>query len=512
MHIHILGICGTFMGSLALLAREAGHTVTGADQHVYPPMSDQLEAAGITLHQGYDAEHIAQLKPDSVVIGNALSRGNASVEYVLDQGLDYQSGPQWLAEHVLHDRWVLAVAGTHGKTTSASMLAWILEHAGLSPGYLIGGVPSNFGQSARLGSSPYFVIEADEYDTAFFDKRSKFVHYHPRTLVLNNLEFDHADIFDDLAAIQKQFHHLIRTVPASGRILVPAEPALQAVIDMGCWSGLEYLSGSDSPWQLQAQAKDQSIFYVERCDASSDSTHHGTASNKAGEGEDPVNEIKVSDSKVSENKGQVQWPLCGEHNTSNALAAIAAANHVGVSVKAATAALSEFTSVKRRMEQLASIDGVTVYDDFAHHPSAIKTTLVGLRARYPDSRVIAIIEPRSNTMRMECHHQLLPDAVATADWVYWFDPSAEPAANGEPSANGKPSAATEASALQTLFADSDKIHVLNSIEDIVTQVASLASKNDQIVIMSNGGFGGIHNLLIKSLSESASLSKAVKPA
>lgn len=483
------------MGSLALLAREAGHTVTGADQHVYPPMSDQLEAAGITLHQGYDAEHIAKLKPDSVVIGNALSRGNASVEYVLDQGLDYQSGPQWLAEHVLHDRWVLAVAGTHGKTTSASMLAWILEHAGLSPGYLIGGVPSNFGQSARLGSSPYFVIEADEYDTAFFDKRSKFVHYHPRTLVLNNLEFDHADIFDDLAAIQKQFHHLIRTVPASGRILVPAEPALQAVIDMGCWSGLEYLSGSDSPWQLQAQAKDQSIFYVERCDASSDSTRHDTANNKASEN-------KVSENKASENKGQVQWPLCGEHNTSNALAAIAAANHVGVSVKAATAALSEFTSVKRRMEQLASIDGVTVYDDFAHHPSAIKTTLVGLRARYPDSRVIAIIEPRSNTMRMECHHQLLPDAVATADWVYWY----------ESSANGEPSADNEPSALQTLFADSEKIHVLNSIENIVTQVASLATKNDQIVIMSNGGFGGIHKLLIRSLSESASLSKAVNPA
>ena len=298
MHIHILGICGTFMGSLALLAREAGHIVTGADQNVYPPMSDQLEAAGIELYQGYDAEHIAALSPDSVIIGNALSRGNPSVEYVLDEGLHYQSGPEWLSEHVLRGRWVLAVAGTHGKTTTASMLAWILSYAGLEPGYLIGGVPSNFGKSARLGSAPYFVLEADEYDTAFFDKRSKFVHYHPQTLVINNLEFDHADIFDDLAAIQRQMHHLVRTVPAKGQIMIPNVTALNSVIDMGCWSTLEYLSGAQSPWEISLEAADQSTFNVAK----------------------------------GEDCGQVEWTLCGVHNRDNALAAIAAAHHIGVSV------------------------------------------------------------------------------------------------------------------------------------------------------------------------------------
>lgn len=450
MHIHILGICGTFMGSLALLAREAGHVVTGADQHVYPPMSDQLKAAGIELHQGYDAEHIAALSPDSVIIGNALSRGNPSVEYVLDEGLPYQSGPEWLAEHVLRNKWVLAVAGTHGKTTTASMLAWILSYAGLEPGYLIGGVPSNFGQSARLGCAPYFVIEADEYDTAFFDKRSKFVHYHPQTLVINNLEFDHADIFDDLAAIQRQMHHLIRTVPAKGQVMIPNTDDLNDVIKMGCWSALEYLSGAQSPWQISSEAVDQSSFNV----------------------------AKGNDT------GSVQWELCGEHNRDNALAAIAAAHHVGVSVSTATAALCEFASVKRRMERLACVNGVTVYDDFAHHPSAIKTSLAGMRARCNGGRVIAIIEPRSNTMRMGCHSDNLPASIVDADRVWWYESQGD------------------SDLLQTLFVDSEQVEVLNSIPLIIEQVVAQAKGGDEIVIMSNGGFGGIHALLISALEKS----------
>lgn len=462
MHIHILGICGTFMGSLALLAREAGHVVTGADQNVYPPMSDQLINAGIELHQGYDAEHIARLKPDSVVIGNALSRGNPSVEYVLDQGLSYQSGPAWLAEHVLHDRWVLAVAGTHGKTSTASMLAWILEHQGLAPGFLIGGVPGNFGLSARLGDSQYFVIEADEYDTAFFDKRSKFVHYHPKTLALNNLEFDHADIFEDLAAIQKQFHHLIRTVPASGRVLMPAETALQQVIDMGCWSQLEYLTGKQSAWRVETQANDQSAFELSR----------------------------IADAGADQSVGQVNWPLCGAHNLSNGLAAIAAANHIGISAVDAAQALSGFKSVKRRMELLATVNGVSVYDDFAHHPSAIKTTLEGLRARYPQQRIMAIIEPRSNTMRMGCHHDVLADAVKEADRVLWFEPDALVTGG---------SASDDLTELQKIFNGSSDNQVFNNIESIIAEASQYTASGDQIVIMSNGGFAGIHHLLIDAL-------------
>ena len=453
MHIHILGICGTFMGSLALLAREAGHVVTGADQHVYPPMSDQLEAAGIELHQGYDAEHIAALSPDSVIIGNALSRGNPSVEYVLDEGLSYQSGPEWLAEHVLKDRWVLAVAGTHGKTTTASMLAWILSYAGLEPGFLIGGVPSNFGQSARLGSAPYFVIEADEYDTAFFDKRSKFVHYHPQTLVINNLEFDHADIFDDLAAIQRQMHHLIRTVPAKGQVMIPDDKALNSVINMGCWSAMEYLSGSSSPWQINSEAVDQSTFTV-----------------TYGEG-------------AEQNSGAVQWSLCGVHNRDNALAAIASAHHIGVDVNVATAALCEFASVKRRMERLACINGVTVYDDFAHHPSAIKTTLAAMRARCKNGRVIAIIEPRSNTMRMGCHTDSLAAAITDADLVWWYESQ------------------DDSETLQTVFDGREDVLVRKNIALIIEQVSAQAKADDEIVIMSNGGFGGIHSLLINALEK-----------
>ncbi|HCV78657.1 MAG TPA: UDP-N-acetylmuramate:L-alanyl-gamma-D-glutamyl-meso-diaminopimelate ligase, partial [Pseudomonas sp.] len=374
MHIHILGICGTFMGSLAVLAKEAGHRVTGSDANVYPPMSTQLEAQGIELTQGYDP---AQLDPapDLVVIGNALSRGNPAVEYVLDKGLPYVSGPQWLAEHVLQGRWVLAVAGTHGKTTTTSMLAWVLEHAGMSPGFLIGGVPQNFGISARLGGTPFFVVEADEYDSAFFDKRSKFVHYRPRTTILNNLEYDHADIFPDLAAIERQFHHLVRTIPSSGLIIHPtAETALVRVLEMGCWTPVQ-TTGAGGQWQARLLAEDGSRFEV------------------------------LFEGQV---QGTVNWELTGQHNVANALATLAAARHVGVVPSLGVAALSEFRSVKRRMEKVAEVRGVTVYDDFAHHPTAIATTLQGLRARVGSERIIAVIEPRSNSMKLGAHRDGLP--------------------------------------------------------------------------------------------------------
>ena len=456
MHIHILGICGSFMGSLALLAREAGHQVSGADQQVYPPMSDQLRAADIILHEGYDAEHLVNMTPDIVVIGNALSRGNPSVEYVLEHNLVYQSGPQWLSEQVLKDRWVLAVAGTHGKTTTASMLAWILSEAGLAPGYLIGGVPCNFERSAQLGASPYFVIEADEYDTAFFDKRSKFVHYHPRTLVLNNLEFDHADIFSDLAAIQTQFHHLVRTVPAGGKILMPADTALEQVIEQGCWSPIEYLSSDKGVWQISGMSDDLSTFSV--C-------------------------YRPAESEPNEDQqGRVDWTLSGRHNQANALAAIAAANHVGVSVATASAALSDFTSVKRRMEEIACIDGVTVYDDFAHHPSAIQLTLAGLRAKVGGARIIAVIEPRSNTMRMGYHDQKLLAATDEANVLVWYSELENHADN-----------------LKVLFAGREQASVMDSVADIVDALLMQLRKGDHVVIMSNGAFSGIHSLLVNAL-------------
>jgi len=456
MHIHILGICGTFMGSLALLARQLGYRVSGADSGVYPPMSEQLAAEGIALHSGYDSEHLQSLAPDRVVIGNALSRGNSAVEAVLESGLPYCSGPEWLAEHVLRDRWVLAVAGTHGKTTTASMLAWILQQAGLQPGYLIGGVPSNFSRSATLGAGRYFVVEADEYDSAFFDKRSKFLHYRPRTLILNNLEFDHADIFDDLAAIQRQFHHLIRTVPSGGKIILPQEAALETVLQQGCWSSCEYLSGDDALWQSESLAADQSEFSL--------SCHADNAT-----------------------PSRVSWSLCGEHNRRNALAAVAAARSVGVSVADSAAALNQFSSVKRRLERLAEVGGITVYDDFAHHPTAIATTLAALRARVTAGRVLAIIEPRSNTMRMGVHNDRLPQAVADADGVWWC--AADQAAGSLRAAFSAP--------IERLPA---KLEVLAGIEDIIAQVLEVARAGDSIVVMSNGGFDGIHQRLIDALT------------
>jgi UDP-N-acetylmuramate: L-alanyl-gamma-D-glutamyl-meso-diaminopimelate ligase len=459
VHIHILGICGTFMGGLALLAKALGHEVTGSDANVYPPMSTQLEAAGIGLMQGYEAAHL-QPAPDMVVVGNAMKRGIPAVEYMLDAGLPYTSGPQWLAEQLLHDRWVLAVAGTHGKTSTSSMLAWILEYAGLKPGFLIGGVPGNFGQSARLGETPFFVVEADEYDTAFFDKRSKFIHYRPRTLVLNNLEFDHADIFDDLAAIQRQFHHLVRTVPGSGLIIAPQQDAaLRQVLEQGCWTPVERLSlletgaetGTETTavWGLRRLAADGSDFEVQ-CQGQ------------------PL--------------GRVRWGLKGEHNLANALAALAAARHAGVPAQVAAEALCEFRGIKRRLELLAEVDGVRVYDDFAHHPTAIATTLEGLRAAVGAQRIIAILEPRSNTMRMGVMAERLPEALRLADQVLVYAPK---------------SLGWDA---QTLFAkDADRIGCFTEIEAMVEHLGREASSGDHLLVMSNGGFGGIHRLLIERL-------------
>ncbi|HSB96143.1 MAG TPA: UDP-N-acetylmuramate:L-alanyl-gamma-D-glutamyl-meso-diaminopimelate ligase [Spongiibacteraceae bacterium] len=451
MHIHILGICGTFMGSLAILARELGHVVTGSDTAVYPPMSTQLEAQGIRLQEGYHPEHL-EPAPDLVIIGNALSRGNAAVEYVLERGLPYVSGPQWLADHVLQGRWVLACAGTHGKTTTSSLLTWLLEANGYNPGYLIGGVPENFAVSARLTDSNFFVIEADEYDCAFFDKRSKFVHYRPRTAVLNNLEFDHADIFPNLEAIQRQFHHLVRTIPASGKIISPsADTALGEVLAMGCWSEREStgLSSDAADWQAQLVAADGSCFDV---------------------------------LLRGQPQGRVTWRHTGLHNVQNALSAIAAAHHVGVRAADAIAACADFAGVKRRMELLANIRGIHVYDDFAHHPTAIATTLEGLRARVGSAPIVAVIEPRSNTMRMGLHLQRLAPATNAADRVLWYQP-----------------AGLDWS-LDDVIANSERPALLyNDIERIVADLTRDLSGGEHIVVMSNGGFGGIHQKLVSSL-------------
>ncbi|MBL4827477.1 MAG: UDP-N-acetylmuramate:L-alanyl-gamma-D-glutamyl-meso-diaminopimelate ligase [Spongiibacteraceae bacterium] len=454
MHIHVLGICGTFMGGLAILARQLGHQVTGSDANVYPPMSTQLQEQGISLTEGYSPTQLDPA-PDLIVVGNAMTRGNPVIEAMLDQGLPYISGPQWLSEHLLQDKWVLACAGTHGKTTTSSMLAWILEYADYKPGYLIGGVPSNFGISARIGDSAFFVIEADEYDTAFFDKRSKFVHYHPRTVVLNNLEFDHADIFENLAAIQKQFHHLVRIIPGNGRVIVPADDqAINEVLQQGLWSELERIKVGDSD------------------DKQSDWTAH-------------LNKADGSDFTVvfrGDSQGTVQWSHNGHHNVSNALAALAAARHVGVTAPIAIAALNEFKGVKRRMELLGVINGVTVYDDFAHHPTAIATTLAGLRAKVGKQRIIALIEPRSNTMRLGSHLEALPTATQLADKVYWYQPEG-----------------VDWTLSSVVEASDGRAQLYHSIEVIIGEVLEQSREGDHIVIMSNGGFGGIQSALVKSL-------------
>lgn len=460
MHIHILGICGTFMGGLAVLARQAGHKVTGCDANVYPPMSTQLQEQGIALIEGFGAEQIA-LQPDLYVIGNVVSRGNALMEEILNRGLPYTSGPQWMGEHILRHRWVLAVAGTHGKTTTSSMLAWILEDAGYAPGFLIGGVPMNFGISARLGGegrdgeSAFFVIEADEYDTAFFDKRSKFVHYHARTAILNNLEYDHADIFPDLTAIETQFHHLVRTVPGVGRLVVNArEPALERVLARGCWSGKELFGARDaSGWSLHE--------------------HHDGSFDVFLDGEP---------------QGTVQWKLSGEHNRLNALAAIAAARHVGVPPAQAIAALANFESVRRRMEVRGVVDEVTVYDDFAHHPTAIATTVAGLRRQAGgNARILAVLEPRSNTMKLGAMKDALPDSLAEADLVYGYG-----------AASGKD--ALGWSLAQALAPLGARAQAFSDIDALVAAVARDARPGDQVLAMSNGGFGGVHQKLLDALA------------
>ena len=463
MHIHILGVCGTFMGGLAALAHEAGHRVTGCDASVYPPMSDQLRALGIELIDGYDADQL-KLHPDVFVVGNVVSRGNPLVEAILDAGLRYTSGPQWLAEHVLPGRHVLAVAGTHGKTTTSAMLAWILESAGRQPGFLIGGVPVNFGVSARLGqvgglAVRPFVIEADEYDTAFFDKRSKFVHYRPRTAVLNNLEFDHADIFDDLGAIERQFHHLVRTVPASGRLVVNArDDALQRVLKTGCWSEvMRFGARKEAPGQLRSRGEAQAF------------------------------DVLRGSMKIA----RVEWDLLGEHNQLNALAAIAAAEHVGVEAELAAMALGSFHNVRRRLEQRGVVDGITVYDDFAHHPTAIHATVNGLRRKldalqgahnHIRTRILAIFEPRSNTMKLGSMKAQLPWALEEVDLAFCH------------------SKGLDWDATQALAPLEVPVVVSNDTDELVAKILIAARPGDHLLCMSNGGFSDIHAKLLEGLA------------
>jgi UDP-N-acetylmuramate: L-alanyl-gamma-D-glutamyl-meso-diaminopimelate ligase len=458
MRVHILGICGTFMGGIAAIAKAAGHQVTGSDRNVYPPMSTQLRALGITLVEGFET---AQLDPapDVVVVGNVMTRGVPVVEAMLDRGLPYASGPEWLAREVLKDRWVLAVAGTHGKTTTTSLLAWILEYAGLSPGFLIGGVPANFNSSARLGAVPFFVIEADEYDTAFFDKRAKFVHYHPRTLVLNNLEFDHADIYPDVAAIQRQFHHLVRTVPGSGSIIWNAgDERLAQTLKMGCWTPLQGFSGTaDGPGL--------------------------TARWRAGPGSAPdFSRFDVLESGTV--RGTVEWDAMGVHSMENSLAAIAAAQHAGVPVATAVAALRGFKGIARRMQLRGEARGVRVYDDFAHHPTAIATTVDGLRRRVGSARILAVLELRSNTMRMGVHNDLIAPALAGADEIYIFTP---------------PDLGWDSAPLIKELGR--RGHAVASIDAMAHAVSAQALAGDSVLVMSNGGFGGLHEKLLTALRE-----------
>ncbi|GAB2181029.1 UDP-N-acetylmuramate:L-alanyl-gamma-D-glutamyl-me so-diaminopimelate ligase [Denitratisoma sp. agr-D3] len=447
MHIHILGVCGTFMGGIALLARAAGHRVTGCDANVYPPMSTQLEEQGIALINGYGVDQLS-LAPDLYVVGNAISRGNPLLEEILNRNLPYVSGPQWLAENILQGKWVLGVAGTHGKTTTTSLLAWILEDAGLNPGFLVGGVPQDFGVSARLTDSPFFVIEADEYDTAFCDKRSKFVHYHPRTVILNNLEFDHADIFADLAAIETQFHHLVRTIPGQGLIVANGgEASLQRVLARGCWSDVNWFNRQDA-WHAEPLADD--VFRVR-------------------EGERVV--------------GQTTLSLPGAHNQANAVAALLAARHAGVPLAAGLDALSRFKGVKRRLEVRGTVNGVTVYDDFAHHPTAIEVTLAGLRRKVgADKRILAVLEPRSNTMKLGTMKAQLPSSLAGADQVFCY-------------AHNLGWDAGEA-----LAPLADKALVSDDLDRLVRAVVAQARAGDQVLVMSNGGFGGVHEKLLAALA------------
>ena len=450
MHIHILGICGTFMAGIAALAKAHGHKVTGCDQNVYPPMSTQLEQLGITITEGYDSNQI-EIKPDIFIIGNVISRGNSLIESILNNKVLYQSGPQWLYENILYNKWVLAVAGTHGKTTTSSMLAWILEANGLAPGFLIGGIPNNFNISARLpinsnkNSPTFFVIEADENDTAFFDKRSKFIHYHPNTLILNNLEFDHADIFDNIEHIEKHFHHLIRTVPSIGKIIFNNDSSsIKKVLKKGCWSEIEDF-GSKGKWSYKKVNENEfEVYYEQR------------------------------------SQGNLKWDLIGHHNALNALAAIAAAKHVGISSDSSISALGKFKNVKKRMELLESIKGINIYDDFAHHPTAIKTTLEGLRSKIGNDRIVAIIEPRSNTMKLGKMKDDLLKSLKEADIIFCFSKNL----SWDP---------------KMLFKNIPGVTVTNDIDILANKISQSCQPNDNIIFMSNGGFSGLQNKVIQLL-------------
>lgn len=449
-HIHILGICGTFMGGVAMIARELGYKVTGSDTNVYPPMSTFLEKSGIEIIPNYD---VAQLQPapDMVIIGNAISRGNPCVEYILNNQLNFTSGPQWLHDNLLKNRWVLAVSGTHGKTTTTGMLAWILDQAGIDTGFLIGGVAGNFGISARAGSSQFFVIEADEYDSAFFDKRSKFVHYNPKTLIVNNIDFDHADIFDDLKAIQRQFHHVIRTMPQNGCILsAKADQNVQDTLQMGSYSELQFI-GNENEWFAEPISADCTHFAV---------YHHG------------------------EKAGEVRWNILGEHNMHNGLMAIAAAHHAGVEVETACNVLGGFINANRRLEVKGEVNGITVYDDFAHHPTAILATIAALRGKIgKDQRILAVLEPRSNTMKMGVHKDDIAPSLADADQVFVFQPDTIP---------WQVSQITEALSQPAYWSA--------NLDELVAQIAQAAQPNDHILVMSNGAFGGIHQKLLARLA------------
>jgi len=450
-HIHILGVCGTFMGGVAIIAKQMGYLVTGSDINVYPPMSTFLTENGIEIIPHFETSQL-QPAPDMVIVGNAMKRGNPCVEYILDNQLPYTSGPQWLHDNVLRERWVLAVSGTHGKTTTTGMLAWILEQNGLSPSFLIGGIAGNFGVSARLGESNFFVIEADEYDTAFFDKRSKFVHYNPKTLIINNLSFDHADIFDDLKAIQRQFHHMIRTIPSSGLILSDkTEQSVKETLDMGCWSHKQFL-GEEQDWYAQRISNDCTHFVV---------FHKG------------------------EKTAEVNWSIVGQHNMHNALMAIAAAHHAGVSVESACAALATFVNAKRRLEVKGEVNGITVYDDFAHHPEAIQATLTALRDKIGGSvRIIAVLEPRSNTMKMGMHKDDIAPSLVRADYVFVLQPDNIP---------------WDVSDITNKCLQPAKWTA--NLERLIDMIVAEAQPTDHILVMSNGSFGGIHQKLLDKLAQ-----------
>ncbi|HSG58467.1 MAG TPA: UDP-N-acetylmuramate:L-alanyl-gamma-D-glutamyl-meso-diaminopimelate ligase [Woeseiaceae bacterium] len=455
MHIHVLGICGTFMGGIAALARAAGVRVSGCDGNVYPPMSTQLQDLGIDIHEGFDAAQLDD-EPDCVVVGNVMSRGTEVVEAMLDRGLAYTSGPKWLADNVLRGRHVLAVAGTHGKTTTSSMLAWILEDAGLAPGFLVGGIPANFGVSARYGESEFFVVEADEYDTAFFDKRAKFVHYGPRTLVLNNLEFDHADIYKDLDAILWQFHQLLRTVPGSGRILVNGhDDNLAKAIEMGCWTPVQSF-GLDAAFDWSGRFIDAA-------------------------------ERRIALSGPDGKAGDTRWRLGGRHNLENALAAVAAACSVGVSLEQALGALSRFEGVKRRMERTATVGDIAIYDDFAHHPTAIRRTLAAMKRRYPAQRLVVAIEPRSNTMKLGVHNESLAASLEQADLVWMYRPEGMEPGFDE--------------ALKPL---GERLRLFKDYDRLVTDMAAKVLSGDQVIFMSNGGFGRARQTLTAVLQRTRS--------